>query len=183
MSKLYHYQKGWGNHFVSEAFPGVLPEGQNSPQLPPFGLYVEQLSGTAFTVARHGNARSWLYRVRPTVGHKKFVAHPSIKQLGADCTHATVEQLRWKPFALPADTDHVDFLAGLHAIAGAGDPSVKNGICVYTYSCNTSMIDSAMCNADGDFLFVPQQGTLDIVTEFGRILVEPLEIAVIPVRE
>ena len=41
------------------------------------------------------------------------------------------------------------------------------------------MTDSAFCNSDGDFLFVAQEGALDIVTEFGRMLVEPGEIAVV----
>ncbi len=46
---------------------------------------------------------------------------------------------------------------------------------------NASMTDSAFCNSDGDFLFVAQQGALDLVTEFGRLHVAPLEIAVVPV--
>ena len=33
----------------TEAVPGALPVGQNSPQKPPHGLYAEKLSGTAFT--------------------------------------------------------------------------------------------------------------------------------------
>ena len=39
------YLSGFGNELQSEAVPGVLPEGQNSPQRPPRGLYTEQLSG------------------------------------------------------------------------------------------------------------------------------------------
>jgi homogentisate 1,2-dioxygenase len=45
------YQSGFGNHFASEALPGALPE-HNSPQRCPYGLYAEQLSGTAFTAPR-----------------------------------------------------------------------------------------------------------------------------------
>merc|ERR1719277_729183 len=41
------------------------------------------------------------------------------------------------------------------------------------------MHDRAMYNADGDFLIVPQQGSLLITTEFGRMKVDPLEICVI----
>jgi homogentisate 1,2-dioxygenase len=48
----HHYQPGFGNEFVSEAVPGALPEGRNSPQRAPLGLYAEQLSGTAFTEPR-----------------------------------------------------------------------------------------------------------------------------------
>ena len=43
---------GWGNEFATEALPGALPVGQNSPQTCPYGLYAEQLSGTAFTAPR-----------------------------------------------------------------------------------------------------------------------------------
>ncbi|WP_164159297.1 homogentisate 1,2-dioxygenase, partial [Stenotrophomonas maltophilia] len=60
------YFPGFGNHVSTEAVPGALPVGRNSPQRPAFGLYAEQLSGTAFTAPRHENRRSWLYRLRPT---------------------------------------------------------------------------------------------------------------------
>ncbi|MGH8270614.1 MAG: homogentisate 1,2-dioxygenase, partial [Steroidobacteraceae bacterium] len=59
------YLPGFGNHFATEALPGALPEGRNSPQHCPYGLYAEQLSGTAFTAPRPANRRSWLYRIRP----------------------------------------------------------------------------------------------------------------------
>jgi homogentisate 1,2-dioxygenase len=41
------------------------------------------------------------------------------------------------------------------------------------------MDNRAFCNADGDFLIVPQHGPLRITTEFGRMLVRPEEICVI----
>jgi homogentisate 1,2-dioxygenase len=40
------YMSGFGNEFATEAIPNALPVGQNSPQMCPFGLYAEQLSGT-----------------------------------------------------------------------------------------------------------------------------------------
>src|SRR4029453_14108148 len=43
---------GFGNHFATEAVPGALPVGRNSPQKVPFGLYAEQVSGTPFTAPR-----------------------------------------------------------------------------------------------------------------------------------
>src|SRR5690606_3567723 len=61
------YLSGFGNEFASEALPGALPVGQNSPQRCPYGLYAEQLSGTPFTAPRAQNRRSWLYRIRPSV--------------------------------------------------------------------------------------------------------------------
>ena len=63
---------GFGNHFATEAVPGALPVGRNSPQKVPFGLYAEQLSGTAFTAPRAENRRSWLYRLRPAAQHPPF---------------------------------------------------------------------------------------------------------------
>src|SRR5580658_5415536 len=63
------YLSGFGNHFATEALPGALPVGRNSPQRPAYGLYAEQLSGSAFTAPRGNNQRSWLYRIRPSVKH------------------------------------------------------------------------------------------------------------------
>ncbi len=59
------YQSGFGNHFASEALPGALPEGRNSPQRCAYGLYAEQFSGTAFTAPRSANRRSFT-GTRPT---------------------------------------------------------------------------------------------------------------------
>src|SRR3546814_78082 len=63
------YQSGFGNEFATEAVPGTLPQGRNSPQKVAHGLYAEQLSGTAFTAPRGQNRRSWLYRIRPAAMH------------------------------------------------------------------------------------------------------------------
>ena len=46
------YMPGFGNDFETEALPGALPQGMNSPQKCNYGLYGEQLSGTAFTANR-----------------------------------------------------------------------------------------------------------------------------------
>ena len=64
-----HYMPGFGNDFETEALPGALPQGQNSPQKCNYGLYAEQLSGTAFTAPRGQNERTWCYRIRPSVKH------------------------------------------------------------------------------------------------------------------
>src|SRR5260221_9849758 len=66
------YQSGFGNAFASEALPGALPVGRNAPQRAPYGLYAEQISGTAFTAPRAANRRSWLYRIRPAAVHRPF---------------------------------------------------------------------------------------------------------------
>ena len=58
--KTEKYMSGFGNEFASEhpKYPNSLPAGQNSPQVCPYGLYAEQLSGTAFTAPRDSNQRS-----------------------------------------------------------------------------------------------------------------------------
>src|SRR5271169_1554783 len=66
------YQSGFGNEFSTEAVAGALPVGRNSPQRAPHGLYAELISGTAFTMARHENRRTWTYRIRPSVVHKPY---------------------------------------------------------------------------------------------------------------
>lgn len=65
---------GFGSHFSSEdsRCPNALPDGQNTPQKCPYGLYAEQLSGTAFTAPRKENARTWFYRINPSAKHQPF---------------------------------------------------------------------------------------------------------------
>jgi homogentisate 1,2-dioxygenase len=70
----YEYSPGFGNSFESEAIPGTIPRGQNSPRCVRFGLYAEQITGSAFVAPRHANKRSWLYRSRPAVAHGGFVS-------------------------------------------------------------------------------------------------------------
>ena len=77
---------GFGNSFETEALPGALPIGRNSPQRCAYGLYAEQLSGSPFTAPRGSNERSWLYRIRPSVqafrplreGRCRAVAHRAV---------------------------------------------------------------------------------------------------------
>src|SRR5947209_13804019 len=97
-----HYHSGFGNHFASEALPGALPAGRNSPQRCAYGLYAEQYSGTAFTAPRRNNRRSWLYRIRPAVTHGPFerFAHPRLDE--TEELAVAPDQLRWDPLPLPA---------------------------------------------------------------------------------
>jgi homogentisate 1,2-dioxygenase len=71
------------------------------------------------------------------------------------------------------------FIGGIRSMCGAGDPAMKDGLGIHTYSCDTSMGKVAFYSADGDMLIVPQTGTLMITTEFGRMSVSPQEICVI----
>lgn len=180
-TKELKYLTGFGSEFSSEdpRCPGSLPVGQNSPQVCPYGLYAEQLSGTAFTCPREYNKRSWFYRIRPCVQHTPFQRFKG-GNMTADwnSNHPNPNQMRWNPFDLPK-SGTVDFVEGLNTICGAGDPKARHGMAIHIYSCNASMTDRAMYNSDGDFLIVPELGSLYIVTEFGRLFVEPNEICVI----
>ena len=60
-------------------------------------------------------------------------------------------QVRWSPFDLPTKAG-VTFISGLTTLCGAGNAAVRNGIAIHIYSANTSMVDTAFYNADGDFL-------------------------------
>jgi homogentisate 1,2-dioxygenase len=171
------YLTGFANHHASEAVPGALPIGRNSPQRAPFGLYAEQLSGTAFTAPRAENRRSWLYRLRPTANHPPFRPCPRPTAIAA-ATEAAPNRLRWDPLPLP--TAEVDFLDGLVGMVGNGDIDDGTGVAVHHYACNRSMRNRVFFDADGEWLIVPQQGRLRLVTEFGLIDVAPLQIAIIP---
>ena len=174
------YNSGFGNEFATEAAPGALPVGQNSPQKAPHGLYAEQISGTAFTVARADNRRSWLYRMRPTANHPAYEPHPqgNLRSGPFDEVPATPNRLRWDPPAIPGEP--TDFIDGLVTMGGNGDAAHFMGMATHYYLANKSMTDRVFYNADSEMLFVPQQGRVRFVTELGVIDAEPLEIVVIP---
>jgi len=173
------YQSGFGNEFATEALPDALPVGQNSPQKCAYGLYAEQLSGTAFTAPRAGNRRSWLYRIRPAAMHSQFrLVDSGTLESRLDQVGTPPDQLRWDPFPMPREP--TDFVQGLYTLAGNGDPGMQTGCRIHLYGLNRSMTRRFFYDADGELLIVPQQGRLRFVTEFGLLDVEPQEIAVIP---
>ena len=158
---------------------GALPVGRNSPQRCPYGLYAEQLSGTAFTSPRADNRRSWLYRIRPSAMHtpfKRLSAGRIISDFSA--VPAPPNQLRWNPLPMPSVP--TDFIEGIVTMAGNGDPHTQTGAAVHLYAANRSMSRRVFYNADGEMLIVPQQGRQRFVTELGVIDAEPQEIVLIP---
>ncbi|MEO9458523.1 MAG: homogentisate 1,2-dioxygenase [Lentilitoribacter sp.] len=176
------YMSGFGNDFETEALPGALPQGMNSPQKCNYGLYGEQLSGTAFTAPSHQNERTWCYRIRPSVKHThKFTKielpnwrsapniHPDIVSLG---------QYRWD--ALPHSAHALNWLTGMRTMTTAGDVNTQVGIASHIYLVTQSMVDEYFYSADSELLIVPQEGKLRFCTELGVIDIEPQEIAVIP---
>jgi homogentisate 1,2-dioxygenase len=175
------YLSGFGNSFESEALPDVLPVGHNSPQRCAYGLYAEQLSGTAFTSPRASNERSWLYRIRPTIAHwGSFTKAPTSLWRTAPAVEAELPPapLRWDPISIPHDPQ--TFLEGIQTIATTGDASARVGMGAHVYLITRSMIDEYFYNADAEMLFIPQSGALRLWTEFGIIDISPGEIAVIP---
>jgi homogentisate 1,2-dioxygenase len=175
------YLAGFGNHFATESIPGALPQGRNSPQRTAFGLYAEQLSGTAFTAPRAENRRSWLYRLRPSAAHPPFTPYARETLLRSGPFHEaepTPNRLRWNP--APPPTDAVDFVDSLVTYAGNGDPGHGNGMAIHEYAATRSMTSRAFFNADGELLIVPRQGRLRFVTEMGVLEAEPQQIILIP---
>lgn len=155
------YNSGFGNHFATEALAGALPEGRNSPQKVKYGLYAEQLTGSAFTMPRAQNFHSWLYRIRPSVMQTPFRPYEGnkhIKSTPFDDQHLTPSQLRWSPVAIP--TGETDFIDGIITMAGGGDSKSWNGLGVHLYAANSDMTDRYFYNADGEMLIVPQKAGL-----------------------
>jgi len=121
------YMPGFGNDFETEALPGALPQGMNSPQKCDYGLYGEQLSGTAFTAPSHQNERTWCYRIRPSVKHSHryekidlpyWKSAPNIVE---DVT--SLGQYRWNP--VPHSDEPLTWLTGMRTMTTAGDVNTQ----------------------------------------------------------
>lgn len=165
------YLAGFGNHHQSEAIPGALPTSQNSPQSCPYGLYAEQLSGSAFTRVRHQNLHSWLYRMLPSVVQHEYIPYPVPIQSPV-VTPQPPNPMRWS--AKTMGKMPKDFIDGLYHLAA------NQHLNAYLYFCNQSMNNRYFSDADGELLFVPYQGKLNLHTEFGILNLSPGTIAVIP---
>ncbi len=174
------YQSGFGNEHQSEALSGALPQGRRSPQRVAYGLYAEQLSGTAFTAPRGENRRTWLYRIRPSVSHGRFAEIEQLHLRSGPIDEAVtpVAQLRWNCFPIPREP--LDWVDGQFTLAANGDVRMQQGIGVHVYLARESMNDRFFRNADGELLIVPQQGRIVAHTECGILAAKPGEILLIP---
>ncbi|GAA2518993.1 homogentisate 1,2-dioxygenase [Streptomyces gobitricini] len=179
IAEALEYSTGFGNEHSSEAVPGALPLGRNSPQRAPLGLYAEQLSGSAFTEPRAHNLRAWLYRIRPSAAHPPFTRadNGAIRTAPFTETVADPNRLRWNP--LPDPAPGTDWLAGLWTLGGNGDAAQRTGMAVHLYHANASM-DRVFSDADGELLIVPERGGLLLRTEFGILAARPGEVALVP---
>ena len=182
MAEPLQYMSGFGNDFETEALPKALPEGMNSPQKCNYGLYGEQISGTAFTAPQGQNERTWCYRIRPSVKHThrfsrvelpywKSAPHilPDVASLG---------QYRWDPIS--TSTESLTWVTGMRTMTTAGDVNIHTGMASHIYLVTESMQDAYFYSADSEMLIVPQEGHLRFCTELGILDVAPQEIAILP---
>ena len=171
---------GFGGQFESEAVDGALPKGRNSPQRPAYGLYAEQLSGTAFTMPRHENRRTWLYRMRPTADHRPFVRYDGAPLFapGTVTEPLAPNRLRWdRPSDLPQGKDFID---GMVTMLVNRDPADLEGVAIHLYRASKSMENRVFVDADGEMLIIPQHGALRIATELGVIELDPGFVGLVP---
>ena len=173
------YMPGWANDFETEALPGALPQGMNSPQKCNYGLYGEQLSGTAFTA--NPPERTWTYRIRPSVKHSARYTKIDLPYWkSAPCVDPDVislGQYRWNP--VPTQ-EGLTWLTGMRTMTTAGDVNTQVGMASHIYLVTQSMQDEYFFSADSELLVVPQEGRIRFATELGIIDLEPKEIAIIP---
>ena len=176
------YMSGFGNTFETEALADALPVGRNSPQKVNYGLYAEQLSGSAFTAPNDTNQRTWLYRIRSAVRHTGrfekidpgLIRTAPVREDG----NVPLGQMRWGPTPIPKKK--LTFVSGLNTMTTAGDAEALSGMAAHVLLVTKSMEREHFFDADGELLIVAQQGKLRFRTEFGVIEIEPGEICVIP---
>tara|TARA_B100000287_G_scaffold89329_1_gene81739 strand:+ start:2983 stop:4329 length:1347 start_codon:yes stop_codon:yes gene_type:complete len=176
------YMPGFGNDFETEALPGALPQGRNSPQKCNYGLYGEQLSGTAFTAPGHQNERTWCYRIRPSVKHShryKKIDVPFWKSAPNIIQDViSLGQYRWDP--IPFDDKPKNWITGIRTMTTAGDVNTQVGMASHVYLVTNSMVDEYFYSADSELLIVPQEGEIRFATELGVINASPKDIIIIP---
>jgi homogentisate 1,2-dioxygenase len=156
------YMPGFGNDFETEALPDALPQGMNSPQKCNYGLYGEQLSGTAFTAPSHQNERTWCYRIRPSVKHSRRFRKVDLPYWKS-APHVVEDvislgQYRWDP--VPHTDQPLTWLTGMRTMTTAGDVNTQVGMASHIYLVTASMEDEYFYSADSEILIVPQEGKL-----------------------
>ncbi len=177
------YMPGFGNDFETEALPGALPHGQNSPQRCAYGLYAEQLSGSPFTAPRGINERSWLYRMRPSVSHTGRFADDELPYWKTapclDDHDLPIGQLRWGPPPMPNEATTLSRRHPHHDDGGRRQHPDRHVGPVYLRQrsrCRTtiSTMPTASCSS------CRRRDACAFFTELGKIEAAPGEICVIP---
>ena len=166
--------KGFNNHHFSEAIEGAVPRTQNSPQKTPFGLYAEQISGTAFTAPALSNRRTWVYRCRPSVLHLSQPTVVSRPGWVAEDLYTPIAPLRWSPLSSQA----TEFSESLQLLSHCGSAEQQAGCAsLWFHSEGRSVV---IQNHDAEFVLMPQDGELTLITELGELVLEPGFIGVVP---
>ena len=152
------YMSGFGNSFETEALPGALPIGRNSPQKVAYGLYAEQLSGSPFTAPREQNQRSWLYRIWPTVKHSGRYTRIDKRRIrtapAREESALPIGQQRWNP--IPVPNEELTFVTGLQTMTTAGDCDTQVGMASHVLLVTRAMTNEFFFDADGELLIVAQ---------------------------
>lgn len=158
--------------FSSEALPGANPVGQNPPQVGPYKLLIERISGSSFTTPQALNFQSWIYREKastergPFKPYKTNASSPSGSQ---GPKFMTPNNFRMGDFDMESD---LDWVSSQKVICLAGDIPSKTGLAYMVYQAAESIEPNTVyTSSDGEYLIIPQVGVLDICTEYGNILV------------
>ena len=172
------YQLGFASELSTEALPGALPVGQNSPQVLSMGLLHEIVSATTFTAPRNLNRRTHLYRIRPSAAQPALTLVESGRFLSAPLASLPdPNPMRWNLFEMPKKKQ--DFLDGIVTLCANGSVNLQTGTAIHVYLATDSM-KRAFANSDGEMLILPQLGGLRVVTELGILEAVPGELLLIP---
>lgn len=182
------YSFGFNNYHQSEAIANTLPKTQNSPQKAPYGLYTEQLSGSAFTTPREQTKLSWCYRIQPSVVHHPFTKyeHSTWQSPPFNNIEQSPNQYRWSPEELRSSDPSVNFIESIKTICGFGSPASLQGAAASLFCANQKMSDNNcyFSNSDADMLIVLQYGSALVTTELGKLYIsqdqDNSDILVIP---
>ena len=155
---MLRYMPGFGNDFETEALPGSLPQGQNSPQRCNYGLYAEQFRALrsprrAAPTSVPGSIAcaprcpmSAASRIDLPFGKRRRIS--SITAFRSDrCAGARRR--------FPEGDDVPD---RPHTITTAGDVYTQVGMASHLYFVNAPMVDEYFFNADGELMIAPQAG-------------------------
>lgn len=134
----------------SEAIAGASPLVNNSPQMPPYGLRTERISGTSFTAPRHQNLQTWMYRTVSSLEHSEFVP---LGDEPVQLKAPTPNSCFWPSFAGIEQESWIN----QKLFARNGDPVRKQGVAIWLFSVTKDMDqNTAFSSLDGDVLIIPQ---------------------------
>ena len=157
------------NEFASEALPGALPPGRNSPQRRPRPVRraVQRAPPSPRRAPRTGAPGST--GCRPSAMHAPFRPHRQRAlaqrpvRRGGDAARTACAGTRCRSPTAPAD-----FIDGLRTMAGNGDAGRRRRASRCTCTAPTARWSAYFVDADGELLLVPQTGRgCSLRTELG----------------